>query len=203
MIAPKLSIKSIARILCLFMVVVLVSSCNKDEEENNDSNNNSNNNGNSSPAGVATLKLYYGGSWKTYDLTGDTKLDKGDCFGSWEEYVGFGIWDGVTFWLGDQTAANSTFNYLEDDPTLCEYADVSITSFGDIASDLEDHYGVPVYSIIDTNGDGQFSISNLANNKISMSWSGNVTIRVSTFYDVLAVIPATFTVTNEPYEDLR
>jgi hypothetical protein len=171
------------------MVVVLVSSCKKDEEEDNPS--------------VATLKLNFGGSWKSYDLSEDTYLDKGDCFGSWEEQVGFGIWDGITFRLGDQTVANSTYNYLEDDPTLCENASVSITAFGDIASDLEDHYGVPVYSIIDTNGDGQFTISSLANNKISMSWSGNVTIRVSTYYDVLQVIPATFTVTNEPYEDRR
>ena len=196
MIAPKLSIKSIARILCLFMVVVLASSCNKDEEENN--------NGNSSQAGVATLKLYYGGSWKTYDLTGDTYLGKSDCLGSWRESVNFGESDVVDFSLGDQTAANSTFNYLEDDSNnWCENADVTIYAWGDIGSDLEDHYGVPVYSVIESNGDGQFSISNLANNKISMSWSGNVTIRSSSWAAPLAVIPATFTATNEPYEDFR
>jgi hypothetical protein len=183
---------------------VFISSCKKDEDNSSSSNNSSNTGGNNNgQAGNAVLKLYYGGSWKTYDLSGDTHLDKGDCLGSWEELFGFGNWDGINFWLGDQTASNATYSYLENDPGYCESAEVEIHAFGDIGSDLEDYYDVPMYDLIDTNGDGQFVVSSIANGKVSMSWSGNVTIRGSMYYDILEVIPATFTVTNEPYEDLR
>jgi len=190
------------KFISILFVSLLVSSCNKEEQSSGGNSNNNNSNNNPPASGTAILKLYIGGTWKSYDLSGDTHIDKSDCFGSWSEFVGFGTWDAVEFDFGLTTAANGQYNYAENSSELCD-PEVEIYSFDDILADLQNHYGVPVYQIIDTNGDGQFTVSNLSSNQVSVNWSGNVTIRSSTYYDVLAVIPATFTATNEPYEDWR
>jgi hypothetical protein len=192
------------KFISILFVSLLVSSCNKEDNQSSGGSGNNSNGNNSANSGTAVLKLYIGGVWKSYDLSSETNLDRGDCLGSWEEYLGFGLWDGINFWLGSGTAEVGTFNYLEDSfDTMCETPEIEIHAFGDMGNDLEENYDLPIYDLIDTNGDGQFSITSLANNKVSITWSGNVKIRRSTYYDVLDVIPATFTATNEPYEDLR
>jgi len=180
--------------------ILLLWSCNPDDEDASD-NNNSNV---GQPLANATLKLNIGGTWNTYSIPDPSFVDKGDCMGSWEEYLTFGLTDRVFFWLGDATLNDTTYYYSETNLfTQCDIPKVEIRSIGDALNDLEEFYGVPLYIIFSAGDDGEFTVTDLTDETLSVFWEGNLVILRTTLLDTAGVILAEFTATDISYEDFR
>lgn len=191
----------ISRYLLLVLPILLFYSCNPENEQADDNGNNTNV---GAPAESTILKLNFGGTWKTYNIPAPCLIDRGDCMGAWEEYLTFGLSDRVFFWLGDATFNDTTYHYSETNLfTQCEIPKVEVRTIGEALNDLEDFYGVPLYTIFSASGEGEFTVSNLSDEALSISWQGNLVILRTTLLDTAGVIPAQFIAVNNSYEDIR
>jgi hypothetical protein len=161
-------------------------------------------------AGSASLKLTINGTEESFSMSDPdyNNLAFGDCFnlsgsGSLVEILTIGDFNNGSFdlWPGNGTISNNNYGCQINSADYCGTPHFEIWVNGNLNTRLEQLYNVPIFKL-EPSANSTVTVSDLGQNKGSVSWSGNLNI-LDFNSDVLGVLPASFNANNVTIIDNR